>query len=104
MTKYIGRVSHKHKKGLPDYADLPTQCGADWLAFFAAKGGHSGDLAVYEEGECGEPHSHFFFESNKSLSTLQGLLKKHHGLPPKVRVVLAVLALLKQRAYIYALL
>lgn len=80
MTQYVGRVSFKHFK---DLEDLETEMASLALAF-CVETGVDAPCFVFEVGDCGEPHAHFYFESLKSDATLRRSLQKHFKLPPKV--------------------
>lgn len=80
MTQYIGRVSFKHLK---EEDDLETEVAAMSLAF-CTESGCGSSCFVFEVGDCGEPHAHFYFESAKSDATLRRLLQKHFRLPARV--------------------
>jgi hypothetical protein len=79
--QYVGRISFKHFQ--EEAQDLEAEMAA--LSFaFCVESGVGEPLFVFEVGDCGEPHAHFYFESVKSEATLRRLLVKHFKLPPKV--------------------
>lgn len=80
-NKYVGRVSFKHLKEEEDLEAVVSKMAFD---FACEVGDAVAPCFVYEEGDCGEPHAHFYFGSRKSRSSLERLLKKWFKLPPKV--------------------
>lgn len=81
--EYVGRISFKHLKD--EAEDLEAHAAALCLAF-CCETGVAEPLFVFEVGDCGEPHGHFYFESVKAEATLRRLLQKHFRLPLKVRM------------------
>lgn len=81
MTQYVGRVSFKHLKEEDDLEAVVSKMAFDCIA---EMGDAQAPFFVYEEGDCGEPHAHFYFRTVKSRSSVERLLKKHFRLPPKV--------------------
>lgn len=82
MTQYVGRVSFKHYEG--DLDAIFVEAKKDCLSFAVEMGEMGTPCFIFEVGECGEPHAHFYFRTTKSLSTVQRILKRHFRLPPKV--------------------
>lgn len=80
MTQYVGRISFKHLK---DEEDLEAHVSEMALALCVEMGCES-PCFVFEVGDCGEPHCHFYFETVKSEATVRRLLQKHFRLPPRV--------------------
>lgn len=80
MTQYVGRISFKHyeKEGLEEKARI------DCMAFKVEMGDMGTPVFIFEVGDCGEPHAHFYFRTHKGRSTVERALKKHFHLPPKV--------------------
>lgn len=78
--QYVGRVSFKHLK---EEEDIELEASSMSLAF-CVEAGVKSPVFVFEVGDCGEPHAHFFFESSKSAATIRRLLQKHFKLPAKV--------------------
>lgn len=84
MNPFIGRISFKHFK---DEDDLETYVSSLALAFAVESGVHAAAV-IFEVGDCGEPHAHFYFETPKSEASIRRLLQKHFKLPPRVRYAL----------------
>lgn len=78
MSRFVGRVSLKH------LADPEDSARAACLRF-AAETGVEASCFVFEMGSINEePHLHFYFETRKSRSTIERILKIVFELPPKV--------------------
>lgn len=88
MSKqYIGRVSFKHYKGVPDFADTPRleakkRLIEDFMTKYLEK--YPSVLFVYEEGEEREPHAHFYLETDLQAEAVRRMLKAVFSLPERV--------------------
>lgn len=88
MSKqYIGRVSFKHFKGVPDFADTPRleakkRLIEDFMPKYLEK--YPSVLFVYEEGEEREPHAHFYLETDLSEGPVRKMLQAVFSLPVRV--------------------
>jgi len=80
MTQFVGRLSFKH---LSPGEDLEVNASAMCLAF-CVEAEPEEPCFVFEVGECGEPHAHFYFNSKKSEASVRRMLQKHFSLPPRV--------------------
>lgn len=84
MPQFIGRLSFKHLKDEPNIEDAAAQL----CLSFVAESSVEASCFVYEVGDCGEPHAHFYFQTQKSDGTIRRLLRKHFRLPEKVCLML----------------
>lgn len=82
MPEFVGRLSFKHFK---EEEDLETFTAGLCLQF-CSEVNPEDPCFVFEVGDCGEPHAHFYFKTAKSEGTIRRLLQKHFTLPPRVRV------------------
>lgn len=80
--QYVGRLSFKHLK---EEEDIEVEASAMSLAF-CVEAAVDAPCFIFEVGDCGEPHAHFYFETGKSAATVRRLLQKHFRLPAKVRL------------------
>lgn len=82
MTSYVGHVSLKGFRALPEHVALSRggflEAVKSEMFRFVGEGGFTDLVAVYEEGtENGHPHFHFFVTSAKSPATLRRLFAKY---------------------------
>lgn len=87
-NQYVGRVSLKHFEGVAEYLATPELEARSRLVAWMTTPEFSKypcSLFVYEEGEEGQPHLHFYLESNLQVSAVSNMLKRLFSLPPNVR-------------------